>query len=44
MLDALREAELMNVQMTAADAFHVSIERRGATDPGSWVVAREQYR
>ena len=28
----------------AVDSNYVMIQRRGETDPGSWIIAREQYR
>jgi ubiquinone/menaquinone biosynthesis C-methylase UbiE len=38
----LRGAEIS--ETPADDAPHILIQRRGETDPGSWVNAREQYR
>jgi ubiquinone/menaquinone biosynthesis C-methylase UbiE len=43
-LGALQEAGFGGIEVTETDATHVMIQRRGETDPGSWVVAREQYR
>src|SRR5262245_13532228 len=44
LLAAVREAGLPNVKISADDPDHLTIERRGETDPGSWIIAREQYR
>jgi ubiquinone/menaquinone biosynthesis C-methylase UbiE len=42
---ALREARLAGAQFIEdGDSTHLMIERRGETDPGSWVIGREQYR
>ena len=41
---ALRESGLPGAAVTEPDADHFLIARRGETDPGSWVTAREQYR
>jgi ubiquinone/menaquinone biosynthesis C-methylase UbiE len=41
---AVREAGLGGVRLDAADPDFVVIERRGETDPSSWVTTREQYR
>lgn len=38
------EAGLTAVRVDDSDPDYVVIERRGETDPGSWVTAREQYR
>jgi len=38
------EAQLPGLQRIKADPDYITIERRGATDPGSWIIAREQYR
>jgi len=44
MLEAVRAAGLSGVQVIDDSPDHIMIERRGETDPNSWVVAREQYR
>jgi ubiquinone/menaquinone biosynthesis C-methylase UbiE len=41
---AVREAGLSGVRVDDSDPDYLIIERRGETDPGSWVTAREQYR
>ena len=41
---AIHEAGLSGVRLDDSDADYIYIERRGETDPGSWVTAREQYR
>jgi ubiquinone/menaquinone biosynthesis C-methylase UbiE len=41
---AVREAGLGGVRLDAGDPDFVVIERRGETDPSSWVTTREQYR
>ncbi|HET9218425.1 MAG TPA: class I SAM-dependent methyltransferase [Terriglobia bacterium] len=41
---AVAEAGLTGVLVDDSDQDYVVIERRGETDPGSWVTAREQYR
>ena len=41
---AVAEAGLTAVRVDDSDPDYVVIERRGETDPGSWVTAREQYR
>jgi ubiquinone/menaquinone biosynthesis C-methylase UbiE len=41
---AVRDSGLPGTQITEPGADHVLIERRGETDPGSWVTARDQYR
>ena len=41
---AVAEAGLTGVLVDDSDPDYVVIERRGETDPGSWVTAREQYR
>ena len=43
-LGALHEAGFAGIEMAADDPAYMMIQRRGETDPGSWVVAREQYR
>jgi SAM-dependent methyltransferase len=42
--EAVAEAGLTAVRVDDSDPDYVVIERRGETDPGSWVTAREQYR
>jgi SAM-dependent methyltransferase len=44
LLQAVKEAGLTGVLVDDRDPDYVFIERRGETDPGSWVTAREQYR
>jgi ubiquinone/menaquinone biosynthesis C-methylase UbiE len=47
-LDELRQivqqSELQGAAIVEFDELHIGIERRGQTDPNSWVSAREQYR
>jgi len=38
------EAQLPGLQPVRTDPDYITIERRGETDPGSWIIAREQYR
>lgn len=40
----VRDAELTGTQMSETDPNYITIERRGETDPNSWIIAREQYR
>jgi ubiquinone/menaquinone biosynthesis C-methylase UbiE len=40
----VRDAHLQGIQMVETDPNYIMIERRGETDPGSWIIAREQYR
>ena len=40
---ALRESGLLGTQIVDTDSNYVMIERRGETDPNSWIIAREQY-
>ena len=42
--NAIHEAGLSGAQVDDSDSDYFYIERRGETDPGSWVTAREQYR
>jgi ubiquinone/menaquinone biosynthesis C-methylase UbiE len=44
MRQAVAEAGLGGVNVDDTDADYVVLERRGETDPGSWVSVREQYR
>ena len=41
---ALGEAGLSGVAIDESNPDYIILERRGETDPGSWVTAREQYR
>jgi ubiquinone/menaquinone biosynthesis C-methylase UbiE len=41
---AIREAGLTGMRVDDSDPDFVYIERRGETDPSSWVTTREQYR
>jgi hypothetical protein len=41
---AVAEAGLTGARVDDSDADYVVIERRGETDPNSWVTSREQYR
>ena len=41
---AVKETGLTGVRIDDSDPDYVTIERRGETDPGSWVTVREQYR
>ena len=38
------DAHLQDIKMVETDPDYITIERRGETDPGSWIIAREQYR
>ena len=38
------DAQLQRIQMVETDPNYITIERHGETDPGSWIIAREQYR
>lgn len=40
----VHDAQLRGIQMVDMDPNYITIERRGETDPGSWIIAREQYR
>jgi ubiquinone/menaquinone biosynthesis C-methylase UbiE len=40
----LQESGLSGTRLDDSDPDYFYIERRGETDPGSWVTAREQYR
>jgi len=40
----VHDAQLRGVQMVDTDPNYITMERRGETDPGSWIIAREQYR
>jgi ubiquinone/menaquinone biosynthesis C-methylase UbiE len=40
----VHDAHLLDIQMARTDPNYITIERRGETDPGSWIIAREQYR
>jgi len=40
---AIREAGLNGAHMVETDSAYIMFERHGQTDPGSWIVAREQY-
>ena len=40
----VNDAHLRDIQMVERDPNYITIERRGETDPGSWIIAREQYR
>ena len=40
----VRPSGIARAQVSQPDPDHLLIERRGETDPGSWVTAREQYR
>jgi len=41
---AVAEAGLAGVRVDDSNPDYIVIERRGETDPGSWVTTREQYR
>ncbi len=41
---AVRAAGLERTSVAESDERHIMIERRGETDPNSWITAREQYR
>jgi ubiquinone/menaquinone biosynthesis C-methylase UbiE len=41
---ALAEAGLSGVTIDESNPEYIVLERRGETDPGSWVTVREQYR
>jgi hypothetical protein len=40
----VNDARLQGTQMIETDPNYIMIERHGETDPGSWIIAREQYR
>jgi hypothetical protein len=40
----VNDAHLQGIQMVETDPNYITIERRGETDLGSWIIAREQYR
>jgi hypothetical protein len=42
--DALRSSGIEKAALIESDDRHLIIERRGETDPNSWITAREQYR
>jgi ubiquinone/menaquinone biosynthesis C-methylase UbiE len=42
--ELVRDAGLQGANVVSLDEYHIGIERRGMTDPNSWVSAREQYR
>jgi len=42
--EIVRESGLSGTQIDDSDPDYIVIERRGETDPGSWVTTREQYR
>jgi ubiquinone/menaquinone biosynthesis C-methylase UbiE len=44
LLQAVRESGLSRMQMVETDPDYIMMERRGQTDPRSWIIAREQYR
>jgi hypothetical protein len=39
-----REAEFPGLEWIKTNPDYITLERRGETDPGSWIIAREQYR
>ena len=41
---AVQAAGLERTSVAESDERHIMIERRGETDPNSWITAREQYR
>ncbi len=41
---AVQAAGLERTNVAGSDEKHIMIERRGETDPNSWITAREQYR
>jgi SAM-dependent methyltransferase len=43
-LRIVHDAQLPGTQILESDPNYITIERRGETDPGSWIIAREQYR
>jgi len=40
----VHDAHLQGIHMIDTNPNYIMIERRGETDPGSWIIAREQYR
>jgi hypothetical protein len=40
----VHDAHLQGIHTVDTDRNYITIERRGETDPGSWIIAREQYR
>lgn len=43
-LKMIHDAQLPGTQLVATDPNYITIERRGETDPNSWILTREQYR
>ena len=39
----VRESGLERTEISEPDEHHLLIERRGESDPNSWIKAREQY-
>jgi ubiquinone/menaquinone biosynthesis C-methylase UbiE len=44
LMSALRESGLSGARLIDDDSSYLMLERQGETDPGSWIIAREQYR
>ena len=42
--ELVRDSGLTGTRVDDSDPDYVVIERRGETDPGSWVTSRDQYR
>jgi len=44
LMRVIHDAQLQGTETVNVDPNYIMIERRGETDPGSWIIAREQYR
>jgi len=44
LMQIVHDAQLQRAQTIETDPNYITIERHGETDPGSWIIAREQYR
>jgi ubiquinone/menaquinone biosynthesis C-methylase UbiE len=44
LMQIAREAEFPGLEWIKTNPDYITLERRGETDPGSWIIAREQYR
>jgi len=44
LMQIVHDAQLQRAQTVETDPNYITIERHGETDPGSWIIAREQYR
>jgi hypothetical protein len=41
--ELLRQSGIERAHLVQMDEHHIAIERTGASDPNSWIRAREQY-